>query len=300
MTAAAIPTGAAGMTDAVWRDLQPQVRSTRAILAFFAFNFGWTWSLWGISALLKPQAETLSTVLFLASAFGPGLAAIAVMLIFEGRAGLCRWLRQCLRWRIGWRWWALAFFAPPLIMLAALALHGALGGVIPASAVADHVLIAIAKFPLVLIFGGPLGEEFGWRGYALPALSARMGWRRASLIIGAAWALWHLPLLFMVGTAQADLPIMLFVASTIGLSVVMARLSVNTSFSVLPAILLHSVINWWSMAVPIMPAGGDSQAYSLVAVIAILFALVALLKPGPKLPAPVYVRAPGHEGSGQP
>lgn len=166
MTAPATPTVAAGMTEAAWRDLQPQVRSTpRAIVAFFAFTFGSTWSFWGISALLKAQAETLSTVLFLASAFGPGLAAIAVMLIFEGRAGLRRWLRQCLRWCIGWRWWALAFFAPPLIMLAALALHGALGAVIPASAVVDHVLIAIAKFPLVLIFGGPLGEEFGWRGY---------------------------------------------------------------------------------------------------------------------------------------
>ena len=52
--------------------------------------------------------------------------------------------------------------------------------------------------------------------------------------------------------------------------------------------LLHSVINWWSMAVPIMPNGGDAQACSLVAVIAILIALIALaalLKPGSKLPA---------------
>lgn len=283
MIAPIIAPVANGLSDATWRDLHPQVRSARAIVTFFALNFGWTWSLWSISALLKVQAETLSTVLLLAAAFGPSLAAIAVMLIFEGRAGLLGWLRQCLRWRIAGRWWALAFFAPPLIMLAALALHAALSGVIPTSAIADHVLTAIAKFPLILILGGPLGEEFGWRGYALPALSARMGWQRASLIIGAAWALWHLPLLFMVGTAQADLPIMLFVASTIGLSVVMARLSVNTRFSVLPAILLHSVINWWSMAVPIMPKGSDAQAYSLVAVIAILVALVALLKPGPSL-----------------
>lgn len=286
MTAPANPTVADGMTEAAWRDLQPRVRSARAIVAFFAFTFGWTWSLWGVSAVLKPQAETLSTVLFLTSAFGPSLAAIAVMMIFEGRAGLRRWLRQCLRWRIGWRWWALAFLAPPLIMLAALASHAALGGVIPASAITGHVLAAIAKFPLVLILGGPLGEEFGWRGYALPALSARIGWRRASLIIGAAWTLWHLPLLFMAGTAQADLPILLFIVSTIGLSVVMARLSVNTRFSVLPAILLHSAINWWSMAVPIMPKGGDAQAYGLVAAITVLIALVAFAKAGPKIHAP--------------
>lgn len=285
MTAQVLPTVADGIAEAAGRELQPQVRTARAILAFFAFTFAWTWSLWGISALLKAPAETISTVLFLASAFGPGIAAVALMLIFEGSAGLRRWMRQCLRWRVGWRWYALAFFIPPLIMMAALAFHAALGGVIPASAVAGHVLTAIAKFPLVMIFGGPLGEEFGWRGYALPALSARMGWRRASLIIGAAWALWHLPLLFMTGTTQADLPIALFIASTIGLSAVMARLSVNTGFSVLPAILLHSVINWWSMAVPIMPKGGDTQAYSLVAVIAIVVALATLVKPGPQAPA---------------
>jgi len=64
------------------------------------------------------------------------------------------------------------------------------------------------------------------------------------------------------------------------------QVSVITSFGVLPAILLHSVINWWSMAVPIMPAGGDARAYSLIAVFPILVALVALLMPGPKLPAP--------------
>lgn len=286
MTAQVLPTVADGVAEAAGREQQPQVRSARAILAFFAFTFAWTWSLWGISALLKAQAETISTVLFLASAFGPGFAAVAVMLIFEGGAGLRRWLRQCLRWRVGWRWYALAFFVPPVIMLAALAFHAALGGVISTCPIGDHVLTAIAKFPLIMIFGGPLGEEFGWRGYALPALSARMGWRRASLIIGAAWALWHLPLLFMAGTPQADLPIALFVASTVGLSVVMARLSVDTGFSVLPAILLHSVINWWSMAVPIMPKGGDTQAYSLVAGIAIVVALVAFVRAGPKLPTP--------------
>jgi hypothetical protein len=64
-----------------------------------------------------------------------------------------------------------------------------------------------------------------------------------------------------------------------GLSVAFARLSVNTGFSVLPAILLHSLINWGSMAVPVMPKVGDAQAYSLVAGIAILVALVAYLKP---------------------
>lgn len=281
------PTTAQSMpaeADIAPRELPAGAPSTVTVLGFFGLAFSWTWGLWAISALIKPQMPTLSTALFLASAFGPGLAAVAVTLIFDGSAGLRRWLRQCLRWRVGWRWYAMAFFTPPLIMLFALGIHATLGGGIPAPLLAGHILIAIAQFPLILIFGGPLGEEFGWRGYALPALAARMGWRAASLVVGAAWGLWHVPLLFIAGTAQADLPIALFLVSTVGLSVVMARLSVNTGFSVLPAILLHSVINWWSMAVPIMPKGGDARAYSLVAGITILVALVAFLKSGPKTP----------------
>jgi membrane protease YdiL (CAAX protease family) len=253
--------------------------SVRAIVAFFFLTFAWTWGLWGIVTLMREQAPGLGNALYLAGAFGPSFAAVFVTLMFTGGAGLRRWLAQCLRWRVGWRWYALSFIVPPLILLAALGVHLALGGAIPASPYADRVLIAIAQFGVIAVFGGPLGEEFGWRGYALPALTVRIGWRGAGALIGFAWALWHLPLLFMADTAQANLPITLFLISTVGLSVVMARLGVHAGFSVLPALLLHSVINWWSMIVPI---GADSQAYSVVASIAILIALLAVFMPGPK------------------
>ncbi len=253
-------------------------KSIPAILTFFVLTFVWTWGLWGIVTLIREQAPGLGNALYLAGAFGPSVAAVFVTLMFTGGEGLRRWLAQCLRWRVGCRWYARAFVAPPLILLAALGVHVVLGGAIPDSPYADRFLIAIAQFVVIAILGGPLGEEFGWRGYALPALTARVGWRGAGVLIGIAWALWHLPLLFMADTAQADLPIALFLISTVGLSVVMARLGVHTSFSVLPALLLHSVINWWSMIVPI---GADSRAYSLVASIAILVALFAVFIPGP-------------------
>lgn len=239
--------------------------------------------MWGIVALIREQAPLLTNALFLASAFGPGLAAVTVVLGFEGRAGLRRWLAHCLRWRVGWRWYAVTFLGPTLILLAALAIHAALGGEIPASPYADRLLMAVAQFAVIAIFGGPLGEEFGWRGYALPALTARIGWRGAGVVIGIAWALWHAPLLFMAETAQANLPVAMFLISTIGLSVVFARLGVHVGFSVLPALLLHSVINWWSMIVPI---AADGQAYYLVASIAIVVALIAYLVPGPRPASP--------------
>lgn len=102
------------------------------------------------------------------------------------------------------------------------------------------------------------------------------------IVIGVVWGAWHVPLFYISGTAQADLPMALFLASTVALSVVFARLSVNTRFSVIPAILLHSAINWWSMVLPVMPSDENAQVYSLVMVIVIAIALAAVLMPGPR------------------
>jgi hypothetical protein len=144
------------------------------------------------------------------------------------------------------------------------------------------VLIIIAQFAVITVLGGPLGEEFGWRGYALPALTKLLGWRWAAVLIGVVWGLWHLPLFWMAGTAQAELPMGLFLASTIALSVVFARLSVNTQFSVLPAILLHGAINWSALVLPVMPAGGDARPYTIVIGLVMLLAAAVMLKPGPR------------------
>ena len=81
--------------------------------------------------------------------------------------------------------------------------------------------------------------------------------------------------------AQANMPIALFMASTVALSVVFARLSVNTLFSVLPAIVLHWSINAWSWAIPVTPQGGVTKPYYLVMGILFITATIVFLKPGP-------------------
>ncbi|WP_374139891.1 hypothetical protein [Sphingomonas sp. 32-62-10] len=101
--------------------------SSAAILIFFALTFVWTWSLWWLASLTKSGWPGLSSVLFLASAFGPGLAAILTALMFEGVPGLRRWIKTCLNWRLGWRWYALAMLVPPLIMGTALAVQWSIG-----------------------------------------------------------------------------------------------------------------------------------------------------------------------------
>jgi len=60
--------------------------------------------------------------------------------------------------------YALAFLAPPTLMVCALGSHATFGGTIPPSTAAEHILVIILNFGPVLLVGGPLAEEFGWRG----------------------------------------------------------------------------------------------------------------------------------------
>jgi membrane protease YdiL (CAAX protease family) len=65
----------------------------------------------------------------------------------------------------------------------------------------------VAALALPLLLFGPLAEEPAWRGYALPRLLESHAPLAAGLIVGAAWAVWHLPLFFIEGTYQARLGI---------------------------------------------------------------------------------------------
>jgi membrane protease YdiL (CAAX protease family) len=108
-------------------------------------------------------------------------------------------------------------------------------GVLPLTAV---ILLAFSVFP-----GSALGEEVGWRGYALPRLQAGRSALSASLILGVIWGLYHLPLYF---TGQAGRPLGLFpvfVVSTIALSVILTWVYNGTGGSLMLVVLLHATFN---------------------------------------------------------
>jgi uncharacterized protein len=255
---------------------QRRGHATGAILTFLLLAFAWSWSLGLAATQVRDQSALTGGALLMLSSFGPSLAGLAIVAGIGGRAGLRDWLMRCLRWRIGWHWFALAFALPPAAMLLALALHAALGGTIAASPANGHILLAIVNFALVLVVGGPLGEEFGWRGYALPAIAARLGWRWAGLIVGVLWGLWHLPLFFLPGTTQSHMPLALFLLSSVALSVLLAWLFGKTGQSVLPALVLHTSINAWAGIIPVMPTADTARPFALLVGILALIAVMLL------------------------
>ncbi len=248
-----------------------------AIFAFFVLAFAWSWSIGFVAMHVQARFPILSTPLMMLSGFGPSLAGIAIVATLSTREKFRGWLARCLNWRIGWRWFAFAFALPPAVMLLALAIHSALGGAMPVFTAADHIPLAIANFGLVLLIGGPLGEEFGWRGYAMPALADKLGWRAASLVVGIIWGLWHLPLFFMASTAQSHMPIPLFMLNILAGSVVFGWLSERTARSVLPALTLHTSLNAWAGILIIVPTATTGGAYAVVTGLLLIVALVLLL-----------------------
>ena len=116
----------------------------------------------------------------------------------------------------------------------------------PHSMASILVLIVVAG-----IIGGPLGEEIGWRGYALPRLTARLGLAPASLLLGLVWSCWHLPLFFLsVGGDQFGQSFPTYLLQVTALSVAMGWLMGNTGGSLLLAVLFHSAINQTKDIVP--------------------------------------------------
>ena len=88
-----------------------------------------------------------------------------------------------------------------------------------------------------------VGEELGWRGYALPKLVKTRSPLVASLIIGVLWWLWHLPLFFIAGTPQFNQPIAAFLVMTTAYSILLSWVVLHARGSVLIATLFHGAIN---------------------------------------------------------
>jgi membrane protease YdiL (CAAX protease family) len=201
------------------------------VASFVAVSYLWSWWPWLAAAARGEAAPGIDP-------FGPAVAALLVVAALEGRAGIARLLRACVRWP-GVVGVAIALGLPVVLSLGAAALAVALGSPRPPPEALARWPEAIAAFPFVLVLAGPLGEEPGWRGFLLPRLRAGRSELDAALRVGALWAAWHLPL--MLGPARAQwLPLALGIVAA---SVVLAALDRRTGGSVLAAMLLHASQN---------------------------------------------------------
>jgi uncharacterized protein len=258
------------------------------LVSFFVMAYAFSWIVWSPWVLGQDGAGVLpihinpALIGYLNAAAilaGPTLAAFIMTATNEGRTGVRRLLGRFVLWRVGIKWYLFALLGVPLIMVLGTMVYsmdlpnlGALGG-------PSYLLSYLATFALVIVLGGPLFEEPGWRGFALPRMERLHGPLLASLILGVLWALWHLPEFLVPSWAASSggggvLGITLFTLTALTFTIVITWVFNNTRASLLLAILVHASIDTFGGTLAaIFPAKAVTSAFPYM----IGFGVVALV-----------------------
>jgi len=219
-------------------------RLAHPVAAFFVLSLLTSWSL--LAALLLLQRSTsspplpLAGVLLLLAKFGPSLAALLLTGWSEGSAGIEALLRRLFLWRLAPRVWLAVLAVPVGVTALALGVYRLRGGNLPGPPPSVMWLLLPVLLSKTFV-GGGLGEELGWRGYALPRLLETHGPARASVLVGLVWAVWHWPALWING--QGPLSIAAFSLAVVALSRVFTWIVRRSENSLLPAVILHALLN---------------------------------------------------------
>ena len=241
---------------------------------FFLLTFAFSWSLWVPIAVIGGEPSALLAIVVGVGAAGPSLAGLLCTGRDEGWSGVRRVLRSLVDWRVGARWYALALGCPLAVALVAVAVHRLLAGNDAEFRVETSTILLVPIGLVAGLFIGSLQEELGWRGFALPRLLDRWSRRRASLVLGVAWACWHLPLYAMDAGGQERAPLAAFLVSVVALSVLYTWFWVVTGSSLLIAVLLHSATNT-AAVVLLKDARSDFGPVVVATVLTVVLAAVA-------------------------
>jgi len=208
------------------------------LISFFVMAILFSWI--AVTPLLVNPALPKEPFMILGALAGPTLSAVIVTAVAEGKAGLGTFFKRYIQWRAGIVWWLIVLFG------ILIALNVAATFILGPSLLAEffkNLGLILPTYLITLIAGvilGPLWEEPGWRGFALPRLQEQYGPFVGSVILGVMWALWHAPG-YWGGWMESVFPALLVYC--IGFSILATWVYNNTRGSILLMILLHSSSN---------------------------------------------------------
>ena len=219
---------------------------------------------------------------------GPSVAGPLLTSLVYGRAGLREFLSRLLRWRVGARWYAVAILttlllATPILFVLSLLSSEFLPAIVTTSDKAALLLLGI----VVGLIGGFL-EELGWTGFAVPTLRRRYGLFATGLIVGAMWAVWHVPVTFWASVSPSGavslplfLPPLFFYVGVLPVFRVLMVWVYDRTGSLLVAILMHVSLAASTFVILLPPAtGAPLITYYLVLAGALWVVVAAVAKGG--------------------
>lgn len=214
-----------------------------AVLSYGVLTIGLSWLIWSrILTILQPgellSAPTPVAMLYVVlGGLVPSIMGVALTAYLDGRAGLRALWARVTTWRLS-PWLYLAACLPTGITIASYFLQGALGIGSAVPGVAGKILPGLG----IGLFAA-LGEEFGWRGFALPRLGQRYRPLTAGLLVGLLWGVWHVyPDYIGLGNLGWQSAPLIFIYGPLGLTVfavLMAWLHDQGRNSMLLMLLFH-------------------------------------------------------------
>jgi membrane protease YdiL (CAAX protease family) len=230
------------------------------LIAFFIMAFLFSWI--AVLPLLLNPTFPVEPFQMLGAFAGPTLSAIIITALLEGQKGIGIFFKRYIQWRVGLVWWLIASFG---ILLSLNTVASFFVGLAVWSEFLQNLIVILPTYLLTLLVGvilGPLWEEPGWRGFALPRLQEQFGPISGTLILGVLWAGWHLPGYLGGWMTVGVVPLLL---SGMAFSILATWVYNNTQGSILLMILLHSSSNAAiSIGSMVLPQNLSGSMHSLV------------------------------------
>jgi membrane protease YdiL (CAAX protease family) len=253
------------------------------LIAFTVLAYSFSWSFW----LFASGGKHPSTFLTWIGGFGPAIAAFILTTLLEGRDGLRRMLSKAFVWKIHLLWYLVALGLPIIGMVGLIAIYALISGdFAPLQSLGTWLLelgenSGVLVITLLLGLIVLIGEEFGWRGYALPKLRANHTDLVSSIGVGIIWGLWHLPNLWPFQPKQDALDLLFFMADIVTISILYTWLYIHSAESILLVSVFHStydvMVFYGSATLPFLRS---TQGYELI--VLLIMASLIVIRYGPK------------------
>lgn len=216
-------------------------------------TFLWTWGFWGVVLLSGGSSKTIQLIFLVLGGFGPMTGAL--ISVKRKKGSLFSFLRDFFYWNIGFKTVLAAVAILSVITIIPHYLPILWAGERLASSIKTGLSI-IPHFFIMIFFGGGQ-EEYGWRGYLMPILEKRYGIFRGNTILGLIWSVWHLPLWFIPGTSQSNMPFLGFTLLILGWSFIFSWLMRLSGYRPFTGLFIHGFANFISLVFP--TSGGEDH-----------------------------------------
>jgi len=251
----------------------------KELVFFFIITFTIMFGLGGLGMVFRSHIEKIfgpisnNNPFVMILIYAPTIAGLTLTIIFEGWSGLVALFKRGVFFTKP-KWLLIAIFIIPLVLL----VYGLFTYLTGIGASSFNWIAYFGTFPLLIfslnIFtdAGPLGEELGWRGYALPRLLQLHSPIVATSILSVFWTIFHLVAFLSEGTNQFGMSFIWFTLFCFSVSFIMTWLYMNTGGNwIVSGVLQHYIINSFAINGAVWPGPGLSISLGVAVIIIFLF-----------------------------